>query len=183
MRLALKIVVFVSVLLISVSAVSPARAGAFLGWKSYSDVCTDMGAESKNAMTLGIDYRFGLLKFVKLAAGLDYSWGDIEADCPGCGDASFNHIAVRGGVDVPFWRPSMTEVYVGGGLSYNWVSDPSDIGCEGDNARAGAYGHLGVKISPPVLPVWFLVEGRYEGLSGEPAITVSSLMLGVGLGF
>ena len=179
----MKIRVVVLVFLISVFACSTASAGAYLGWKSYSDFCDDFDSKSKGAMTLGLDYRMGLLRFVKLGVGLEYSWGDIDYDCEDCDDTSFKQLGARAEAVLPVFSPSITEFYVGGGLSYNWFWDVSLEDCDAGGNRTGIHGLAGVKIAPPVLPVWFTVEGRYEWLGKDPQITVGGVYLGVGLGF
>jgi hypothetical protein len=168
-------------LLIGAVASSTATAGVYAGWKSYSDFCKDEDSNATGA-ALGFGYQTGLLQVVEIAAALEYSWGDIDYDCPLCDDASFKHVAARAEAIIPVFKPSITEFYIGGGISYNWFFDMSLDGCDTDESRSGIQGLGGVKISPPVMPVWFTVEGRYEWLGGEPGITVGGVYLGVGFG-
>ncbi len=178
----MRIRVIVLVLVIGALASSAATAGVYLGWKSYSDFCAYESSKSSGALSIGLDYRMGLLQIVKLGLGLEYTWGDVDYDCIDCGDASFDHVGARAEAIVPIWKPSITEVYLGGGLSYNWLSGPTIDDCDMDDNRAGVHGLAGVKVSPPVLPVWFLLEGRYEWLGQDPQITVGGVYLGVGFG-
>ncbi len=179
----MKIRVLALVLLIGAVACSTATAGVYAGWKSYSDVCQDEDSKAKGAASVGVDYRMGLLRIVKLGLGLEYSWGDIDYDCLLCEDTSFKHVGARAEAIVPIFSPSITEFYIGGGLSYNWFFDVSIGGCDVKDNSTGIHGLAGVKIAPPVLPVWFTVEGRYEWLGKDPQITVGGVHLGVGFGF
>ena len=178
----MKIRVIVLVLLTVAVASSTATAGIYAGWKSYSDFCQDEDSKATGAAALGFGYQMGLLQIVELGAAVEYSWGDIDYDCLLCDDASFKHIAARAEAIIPLFKPSITEFYIGGGLSYNWFFDMSLDDCDTDDSRTGIHGLGGVKISPPVLPVWFTVEGRYEWLGSDPQITVGGVYLGVGLG-
>ncbi|MFC1800282.1 hypothetical protein ACFL2Z_05200 [Candidatus Eisenbacteria bacterium] len=174
--------VIVLMLLISAVASSTATAGVYAGWKSYSDFCKDEDSKAKGAAALGFGYQTGLLQIVKLRAALEYSWGDIDYDCLLCKDTSFKHVAARAEAIIPIFKPSITEFYIGGGLSYNWFYDVSLDDCGTDKDMTGIHGLGGVKIAPPVLPVWFTVEGRYEWLGSDPQITVGGVYLGVGSG-
>jgi len=183
----MKLRVIILMLLIGAVASSAATAGVYLGWKSYSDFCQDADSKAKSAAALGFGYQMGLLQIVELGLALEYSWGDIDYDCLLCEeeyleDASFKHVAARVEAIVPIFKPSITEFYIGGGLSYNWFYDVSLDDCGTEENRTGIHGLGGVKISPPVLPVWFTVEGRYEWLGSDPQITVGGVYLGVGFG-
>lgn len=179
----MRIRVFVIALMLCVAMSSAASAGVYLGWKSYSDFCQGHDSKSSGAMSVGLDYRMGLLKFVKLGLGVEYGWGDIDYDCTLCEDTSFKHVGARAEAIVPVFKPSITEIYVGGGLSYNWFYDVSIGECDAGDSRVGLHGLAGIKIAPPALPVWFTLEGRYEWLGNDPQITVAGAYLGVGLGF
>ncbi len=179
----MKIRVIALVLLIGAVACSAATAGVYVGWKSYSDFCQDEDSKAKGVTSVGLDYRMGLLPLVKLGVGLEYSWGDIDYDCLLCEDTSFKHVGARAEAIVPVFSPSITEFYIGGGLSYNWFFDVSLDDCDAGDNSTGIHGLAGVKIAPPVLPVWFTVEGRYEWLDKDPQITVGGVHLGVGFGF
>jgi hypothetical protein len=183
----MKFRVIVLMLLAVSVATSTATAGVYLGWKSYSNFCNDADSKSKSAAALGLGYQMGLLRVVRLGLAAEYSWGDIDYDCPLCDeeyleDASFKQASVRAEAIVPLFKPSITEFYIGGGLSYNWFFDVSLDACGSDESRAGIHGLGGVKIAPPVLPVWFTVEGRYEWLGSDPQIKVGGVYLGVGFG-
>ena len=179
--------VTILMLLIGAVASSTATAGVYLGWKSYGDFCQDADSEARSAAAFGFDYQLGLLQIADLGLALEYSWGDIDYDCLLCEDidledASFKHVAARAEARIPIFKPSITEFYIGGGLSYNWFFDVSLDDCGTDEKMTGIHGLGGVKISPPVMPVWFTVEGRYEWLGSDPRITVGGVYLGVGFG-
>jgi hypothetical protein len=179
----MRIRLFVMALLLGAVMCSAASAGVYVGWKSYGDFCQAGDSKAGGAMSLGLDYRIGLLELAKLAVGLEYSWGDIDYDCPLCKDTSFKHLGARAEALVPVSKFSFTEIYVGGGLSYNWFFDVAIGECDAGDNRVGVHGLAGARVSPPMLPVWFTAEGRYEWLGKNPQITVAGVYLGVGLGF
>ena len=178
----MKLSVIVLMLLIVAVASSTATAGIYAGWKSYSDFCQGEDSKSDGAVAVGFGYQMGLLQIVELGLALEYSWGDIDYDCLLCEDTSFKHVGARAEAIVPIFKPSITEFYIGGGLSYNWFYDVSLDDCGTGENMTGIHGLGGVKISTPVLPVWFTVEGRYEWLGSDPQITVGGVYLGVGFG-
>lgn len=174
--------VIILVLLLGAAACSTATAGVYVGWKSYGDFCQDADSKARGATAVGFDYRMGLLPIVILGLGLEYTWGDIEYDCLLCKDTSFKHVGARAEAIAPIFSPSITEFYIGGGLSYNQFFDVSLDNCDAGDSRTGVHGLAGVKVSPRALPVWFNIEGRYEWLGKDPQITVGGVYLGVGLG-
>jgi hypothetical protein len=179
----MKIAVSASIVVLALSACGWASTDVTFGWRSYSgDLCEDSKAEPTGAKTIGIGYRSGLLPVLDLAMGLDYSWGDIDTGRRGSEDASFKHVAVRAAGAVPVYSPSITEIYVGGGLSYNYL-DAVSIACLDDDSRFGFFGLAGVKVKLPGIPLSAYVEGQVERLTGKPGITVSSFLLGAGIGF
>jgi hypothetical protein len=173
----------IAVALVVLALACPAaRAGLHLGWKSYTDLCEGEDGKSSGAMGLGLGHRLGLGLF-ELGVGLEYSWGDVDYESLSLDDASFEHLTARADVVVPVLSPAITEIYIGGGVSYNYLWGVSTSFCDTGGPRAGIHLLAGVRISPPILPVWGSAEGRYERLSGDPGIVVSGIYIGVGLGF
>jgi len=124
---------------------------------------------SKNMTMIGGHLKIGTLPIIDFELALEYAWKKKEI-IPGV-DFTISDFGVIGSAKYHLGFP-VIKPYVGAGLGlhrmvYSFKGHDVQGAIPERENKLGYHGLVGVKISPPMSPVEFFVEGRYTYITTE----------------